>query len=397
MADMHFHLDALVIGGGVAGLLTLDALSRRGCRAWLLERTALGCGQTVWSQGIIHGGLKYALGGSAGAAAKAVSAMPDRWRAMLGGSEEPNLSAVAMRAEACAIWSTGSAASMLGLLGATLAIRSGPHAWPKEDIPAALAGVRGRVLRVAEPVLEPSSLVAVLGEMHAARIMLGEVESIEATDRGAHVGVHTSAGSITIGCRHLCLLAGGSNDQLRALAGLSTGRMQKRPLRMVLARGDLPELNGHCIRGTRPWLTITTVRDDPGPPVWQIGGTLAEWGATASPAATIERAAEAVATALPSMELKDLEWATYEAPRAERSTSDGGRPDSPGVLEEGCVLTGWPTKMALAPILADDLAARIEPSNQPMPIPDIIERPAPAAPPWREVEQWTSVHSDIRA
>jgi len=61
------------------------------------------------------------------------------------------------------------------------------------------------------------------------------------------------------------------------------------------------------------------------------------------------------------------------------------------------VLTGWPTKMALAPILADDLSARIEPCNQPMPIPDIIERPAPAAPPWREVEQWTSVHSDIRA
>ncbi|MBT7352376.1 MAG: FAD-dependent oxidoreductase, partial [Phycisphaerae bacterium] len=100
MGNTPFHLDAVIIGGGVAGLLTLDALHRRGCHAWLIERTALGAGQTIQSQGIVHGGLKYALGGAAHAAAKAVSEMPDRWRSMLSGEADPNLSAVAMRSEA---------------------------------------------------------------------------------------------------------------------------------------------------------------------------------------------------------------------------------------------------------------------------------------------------------
>jgi glycine/D-amino acid oxidase-like deaminating enzyme len=397
MATSLFQLDAIVLGGGVAGLLTLDALHRRGCHAWLVERNALGCGQTMWSQGIIHGGLKYALGGSAGAAAKAVSAMPDRWTAMLGGHEEPNLSAVKMRADACAIWSTGSAASMVGLLGAALAIRSGPKPWPKEEIPNALAGVPGRVLQVREPVLEPSSLVSVLAAMHSDRVMLGDVVSIEHTEPGAHLTIRTPSNEINVGCRHLMLCAGGGNDQLRQIAGLSPGRMQTRPLRMVLARGDLPRLNGHCIRGTKPWLTITTVRDEHNAAVWQVGGTVAEWGATASPADTIERAAAAIATALPGVNLNDVEWATYEAPRAEHATSDGGRPDTPGVLEDGAVLTAWPTKMALAPILADDLASRVDASNQLMPVPDGLERPDVATPPWKEVKQWTSVHSDTRA
>ncbi len=397
MADTHFELDALVVGGGIAGLLTLDALHQRGVHAWLIEQTALGHGQTVWSQGIVHGGLKYALGGSVGEAAKAVSAMPDRWRAMLDGDAEPNLSAVTMRAQACAIWSTGSAASMVGLLGAKLTLQSAPKAWPRDSIPQALSGVRGRVLRVAEPVLEPEHLMSVLGTMHHDRMMLGCVSGIDSSDDGTSIRVDTSTGPIDITCRHLCLLSGSGNEALRELAGLTPGRMQTRPLRMVLAHGDLPVLNGHCIRGTKPWLTITTVADDSDGRIWQIGGEVAEWGATESSTATIERATAAVATALPSLELSGIEWATYEAPRAERSTDDGGRPDTPAVLEEGCMLTGWPTKMALAPILADDLAGRIRAGAEPTNVPKQYERPTAATPPWREVEQWTSVHSDIPA
>jgi hypothetical protein len=165
---------------------------------------------------------------------------------------------------------------------------------------------------------------------------------------------------------------------------------------MVMARGELPVLNGHCIRGTKPWLTITTA-DDAAGRIWQIGGEAAEWGATASPAATIERAAEAVAVALPTLAMAGIEWATYEAPRAEQLTGDGGRPDTPAIVEEGCVLTGWPTKMALAPVLADAYAGKVPASGEQMPVPEQFERPAAAAPPWREVEQWNSVHSDIPA
>ncbi|HEY3967359.1 MAG TPA: FAD-dependent oxidoreductase, partial [Planctomycetaceae bacterium] len=53
------ELDVLIFGGGAAGLWLLDQLARRGDCVLLLEAGRLGLGQTVGSQGIIHGGLKY--------------------------------------------------------------------------------------------------------------------------------------------------------------------------------------------------------------------------------------------------------------------------------------------------------------------------------------------------
>ena len=55
------RLDVLVFGGGAAGLWCLDRLRRAGYHAILLESKAIGSGQTIQSQGIIHGGGKYAL------------------------------------------------------------------------------------------------------------------------------------------------------------------------------------------------------------------------------------------------------------------------------------------------------------------------------------------------
>ena len=57
-------IDVLIAGGGIAGLWLLNLLTRRGYSALLLEADALGCGQTLASQGMIHGGIKYALAGA---------------------------------------------------------------------------------------------------------------------------------------------------------------------------------------------------------------------------------------------------------------------------------------------------------------------------------------------
>jgi glycine/D-amino acid oxidase-like deaminating enzyme len=390
VARPPIELDALIVGGGVAGLMTLDAIHRRGGRAWLIERDALGRGQTVWSQGIIHGGLKYALGGSTGAAARAVSDMPARWRAMLDGDREPNLSAVQMRADRCAVWAAAGARSMAGLLGAKLALRTRPRRWPDDARPQPLQGIPGMVLSVAEPVLEPTSLLQTLAHHHAGRLLRGEVAGIDASPDGAAV---TLQGGLVIRAAYAVLLAGEGNGQLRQLAGLSEAAMQTRPLRMVLARGPLPILNGHCIRGTSPWLTITTAAGDGGERVWQIGGEVAEWGAGETAAATIRRAISDVRDALPSTDLAGTSWSTYEAPRAERAASDGGRPDQPGLIQDGRVLTGWPTKLALAPILADSIAALIPSGGEAPPVDEQLPSPVPAPPPWMENRTWTPVHS----
>ena len=72
-------IDLAIIGGGIAGLWTLAEARSRGLNALLFEKDQLGCGQTLSSQGIIHGGAKYTLHGKKEAATCNIQSMPERW------------------------------------------------------------------------------------------------------------------------------------------------------------------------------------------------------------------------------------------------------------------------------------------------------------------------------
>ena len=70
--------DIVIFGGGIAGLWLLNRLRQQGYDVILLESDALGGGQSLASQGIIHGGLKYALNGVLSPASSAIAQMPER-------------------------------------------------------------------------------------------------------------------------------------------------------------------------------------------------------------------------------------------------------------------------------------------------------------------------------
>ena len=95
------RLDVVIFGGGAAGLWLLDTLVRRNYSVLLLEAHALGSGQTVAAQGIIHGGLKYTLDGLFNRSADAIRAMPDLWRDCLAGDAFPLLTQTLVRAPHC--------------------------------------------------------------------------------------------------------------------------------------------------------------------------------------------------------------------------------------------------------------------------------------------------------
>ena len=74
MGSPVIQTDIAIIGGGIAGLWTLNQLRNRGYNAVLFEQEALGSYQTVGSQGMIHGGIKYALTGAWSGSSEAISA-----------------------------------------------------------------------------------------------------------------------------------------------------------------------------------------------------------------------------------------------------------------------------------------------------------------------------------
>ena len=77
--------DIVIFGGGIAGLWLLHRLRQSGFSAILFESGTLGGGQTYKAQGIIHGGMKYALQGKYTNEAHVLADMPAVWKACLEG------------------------------------------------------------------------------------------------------------------------------------------------------------------------------------------------------------------------------------------------------------------------------------------------------------------------
>ena len=401
-ASAQRDIDVVIFGGGGAGLWLLDELLRRGLRTVVLESDRLGSGQTVASQGIIHGGLKYSLRGLLTPAAAAIRDMPIQWRRSLAGRQPPLLTQTRLRAEYCHLWQSGSFTSGLGMLGARVGLRVRPVKIKHAARPAILAACPGVVARLDEPVIEPASLLEDLAGQHPRQLLKidaqeglhfdlagpGVVESIRLTDPG-------SGQALTLRPGHVVLTAGVGNAALGSALGLSGCAMQRRPLNMVMLRGDLPALAGHCIEGMGARLTITATSDSAGRTVWQVGGRLAEVGRAWPQEKLLAHARGELEEVLPALDLNGVQWATYLVDRAEAAMS-GRRPDDVGIVAEGNVITAWPTKLALVPRLAAAVSARLpEPQRQLaecLAAADGWPRPEVALPPWERVGLW---HTDV--
>jgi glycerol-3-phosphate dehydrogenase len=403
--DRCMRLDAVIIGGGAAGMWLLDRLSRQGCHVVLLEARALGAGQTLASQGIIHGGLKYTLKGLMTPSAKSIRGMPNVWRNALLGRGTPNLTHTRLRSECCYLWRTDGLTSWAGMLGARLGLQVKPEMVPADDRPAALAHVTGVVARLAEQVICPASFLADVLEQYRDRILRiaghdglqfelnspGEIRAIR-------ISSPDGRDEATLRPRHVVFAAGEGNSRLRKLAKLDDAVMQRRPLHMTLARGDLPQLSGHCVDGAHTRVTVTSAVDAAGHTVWQIGGQVAEDGVKLSPVDLAAHVRAELEHVLPGLSFDGVEWSTYQVDRAEGLMPSGARPETIQVLCAGNVTTGWPTKLALAPALAEEIAARISPeasSNlfDPSPLAE-WPRPAVALLPWDEpTRDWWNLPS----
>jgi glycerol-3-phosphate dehydrogenase len=236
------RLDVAILGGGIAGLWLLARLRAQGYAAMLFEAEALGAGQTLASQGIIHGGLKYAIDLKLGQDADALADMPTRWRACLEGKGDVDLAGVQVNALHHLFWARRSIASRItGFFGSKL-LRGRVDALPEADWPPALRDPAhvGAVYRLDEIVLDVPSLLA-----HFATRLAPWIKQCGADFRIERMGDGIAALLLRdpmgeerrIEAGRYVFAAGAGNEQALAMLGQPAGRAQRRPLRMLLIEG----------------------------------------------------------------------------------------------------------------------------------------------------------------
>lgn len=357
-------IDVVIIGGGIAGLWTLAVLRQRGYSALLLEKSALGARQTLASQGIIHGGTKYALTGHLSGAAQAIAEMPPRWLVALRGEGEVDLRSAKVLSNHQYLWTNDAVGGKLTAFFAGKVMRNRMTRLATGAFPDFLPrNFRGHCYALEEPVIDVVSLLATFATQYADCVI-------------THADWQEDCGVLRVnGMRYQptqwVYTAGEANGEL------SVCPQQLRPLRMTALRvpADAPDIYGHCLGlSDKPKVTITTHAYDYRQPslgkVYWIGGEPAEHGVTRNHEAQVGVVRALLQETAPWL---DSHWVTDDARyitvlinRAE-GKNHGKRPDLPIIIQRDNRLTIWPTKLAFAPLVADEVADKLLSPRYPQP------------------------------
>ena len=367
VAPSRFHFDMAIIGGGVAGLWLANRLANTGYSLALFESKALGSDQTVASQGMIHGGMKYTLSGTLTGASEAIAEMPRHWRACLCGEGDVDLRNTRILSDHFFMWSSETMTSRLTTFLASKLTRGRVEPVADDKRPPLLRNnhFSGSLYRLEDLVLDVPSLVTNLANNLPSRVFQVEENSTRLTAAAnGEVSLITEQDgrSIEVTAQRIVLTAGKGNAALLQQLGLQQPAMQVRPLQQVMVKHHYPHrFYGHCLGAeTTPRLTISSHTTSYGAPVWYLGGSLAERGVHQDAAELIESAKQELADLMPWLDFSEAEWATLPVERAEPLQRHFARPDNAfatQVVGVNNLILGWPTKLTLAPNLANEILA----------------------------------------
>ena len=369
MTALSFDVDIAIIGGGIGGLWLLNRLCNRGYNAVLLEKYALGSEQSINSQGMIHGGIKYALGGALTGASEAIAVMPDHWRRCLRGEGDVDLRGAKVLSDHFYLWSTESLTSRLtAFFGSKLTRGRVDTVKTSERHPVFQnPAFHGNVYRLVDMVLDVPSVIQKLAHNCAGRIFKSDaLEFIRSSDgRVDAIQFKNNSENVEIRPQRVVLSAGAGNEALLQQLDCTKPEMQRRPLQQVLVKHDYPHaLYAHCTgNNPSPRLTISSHRTADRKWVWYLGGDLATSGVDLSADELIAKAKSELRELLPWLPFNNAQWATVRIDRVEPKQKGLVKPDKAfAAVADKCanVITAWPTKLTLAPNMSDNVEALLE-------------------------------------
>ena len=359
---IHSDTQIAIIGGGVCGLWLLNQLSKNGYQTLLFEKESLGSGQTLASQGMIHGGIKYTLGGFTTPASESIARMPGVWRDCIAGNGPVDLTGVEILSENYHMFSDGALASKVTAFFGSKSLRGRINTLDRAHYPEAFRdpGFKGKLYALEDLVLNARSLLTELSKPYKSAIYLDSPE-VKVDSTGKVTGITLTTGEVVTADMYI-FAAGEGNAALLGNAGITDITMQRRPLHQVALKGNLPDIYAHAVSirsAAKPRVTLTTHHCADGDSVWYLGGNLAETGVERSEDEQIETAKTELIDLMPWIDLTDVKWASFHVDRAEPHQTSYSRPDFPFTQKSENVITCWPTKLTLTPMLAEHVLDKI--------------------------------------
>ncbi|WP_198263667.1 FAD-dependent oxidoreductase [sulfur-oxidizing endosymbiont of Gigantopelta aegis] len=373
-------VDIAIIGGGIAGLWTLARLRHSGYQAFLLEADQLGGVQSNASQGIIHGGTKYALTGKLTHSSQAIQQMPKRWQDCLNGQGEVDLSQARVLSEHQFLWSNKSLATKITGFFASKVMSSRMKKLPIDDFVAPFnqKNFKGDLYQLDEPVLDIQSVIDTLRKQYSEVIFQADIQGlarISTAQKSNDDHVYNIAlsyendASKKLLAKVVVLTSGSGNECLLSSLKQSQPEMQRRPLYMPMLKASeniLPKMYAHCLGASAlPKMTITSHTLDvqetnAKQTVWYLGGEIAEQGVGRSLEEQVNIAKKELASLMPWMDFSTCQWSALAIDRAEPKMPDGSRPVEPWVSYEQDIISAWPVKLAMAPVMVDKIILQLE-------------------------------------
>ncbi|MAD57984.1 MAG: glycerol-3-phosphate dehydrogenase [Porticoccus sp.] len=365
--------DIAIIGGGIAGLWLLNRLANLGFNVILFEKNALGGDQTVASQGMIHGGMKYTLNGALTGASEAISEMPSYWQKCIDGKGDVDLKGVKKLSDHFYMWSSRSVVSKMTTFLASKAIRGRINKVNRDALPNIFKNdqFKGSVYKLLDMVLDVPDVIKKLAQNYSSRIFMINWEKTswqKDSKEKAFLHFNENKKKYALYAGQFILAAGEGNESILSIMGENAPIMQRRPLHMLMVKHGYPHsFYGHCLGAeTTPRLTISSHPCQDNKQVWYLGGSIAEKGVGLSAETIITKAKKELFALMPWVNLKDAEWAALPIERAEPKQRNFNRPDKAfaGVTRKHSnVIVAWPTKLTLCPNLADEVISLLNKRN----------------------------------